>query len=403
MISKAETELFEADPTLPGVADPYPVFHRVRAADPVHWVPAMRGWAITRYADAHAVLRNPGAFSRQAYIESLRQRFGNEPILDLQAIELAFLDAPVHTRTRTLIGNAFTPQAVANMRPQVQRIVDGMLDRVAPQGEMDVIADFGHPLPSIVIAEMMGVPEADRERLADWVRGIVVSRSVMRNPEVIEEGSRSTRAFGDYFGVMLEQRRAEPGPDLISAFIAAEDNGDRLETAQLLSIITTLFAAGHETTKNVIGNGLLALLRNPDQLAMLCARPQLIESAIEEILRFDAPTQATSPQVAIRELEIGGRKISPGDSVTILIGACNRDPARFPQPDRFDITRTDHQHLAFSFGMHYCLGAGLARQEAQVALGTLVRRFPRMALPDQRLEWKTMGRFRGLKALRVTF
>ncbi len=392
------------DPSLPGHPDPYPIFHRLRADAPVRFSPHMGGWVILRYADATAFLRDHAHFSRAALIEQMLRKFGPQLILESQSHELAFSDPPGHTRFKNLVSRAFTPQAIAALQPHLEEIVDGLLDRLTGRGQMDVIADFAYPLPSIAICEMLGVPQADAAQMTRWVEGIVASRGVVRTQEMITEGDRATLGFDDYFNRQIEDRERHPGgSDLLSAFLTVDYHGDRLSRLEILTILSTIFAAGHATTTNLIGNGLLALLRHPDELQRLREHPEMIASAVEEMLRYDAPTQAVSPMVAREELEIGGQRVSAGETVSVLIGACNRDPERFPDPDRFDIARPDNEHLSFSHGIHYCLGAGLARLEGQVAIARLLQRMPNLRLAGERLEWKEMGRFRGLKALPVAF
>jgi len=391
------------DPTLPGHPDPYPHYARLRQDQPIHWNQAVGGWVLCRYADAVAFLHQHGGVSRAAYIDGLVAKHGDGPILRAQRRELAFMDPPSHHRLRHLLGKAFTPHAIESMRPHIERIVDELLDRVAVRGAMDVIADLAYPLPSVVVSEMLGVPDADRPRLQAWVDGLVMSRGVVRTPEMIEAGNRSTEAFTAYLHDLVPRRAASPGADLLSALIAAEEGGERMTQEQIVGVAQTLFAAGHATTRNVIGNGLLALLRHPAALARLRAEPALIGSAVEEMLRYDSPTQSTSPFVVMEKLEIGGQAVEAGQSVSILLGSVNRDPAQFPNADGFDVARTPNAHLAFSTGMHVCLGSSLARLEAQIAILRLVQRMPKLALAGGELKWQVNGRFRGLEALPVTF
>jgi cytochrome P450 len=402
MLVAKEPFPLDVDPTLPGHPNPYPLFHRLRADDPVHYSPFIGGWVLTRYADAIACLRNH-RFSRVAFLDTMRAKFGEQPILQLQAGELAFNDPPIHTALRGLIAKAFSPGAIEAARPAIAARVEEALDRLDGAGRMDVIADFAYPLPADAISAMLGVPREDWNRLRGFVDGVIVSRGIVRTPAMIAEGDRSAREFLDYLHELVKERRARPSNDLLSATIAAEERGRRLTDEEVVTMAEQLFTAGHGTTRNLIGSAVLALLQNPMELEKLRDNPDLIESAIEEVLRFESPTQAPNPQVATAELEIGGRKIAAGDVVTVLIGATNRDPAKFPDPDRFDIARIDGEHLAFSHGTHYCLGASLARLQAQVAVGALIRRMPRLRLATADLKWKVMGRFRGLELLPVEF
>lgn len=402
MLVAKEPFPLDVDPTLPGHPNPYPLFHRLRADDPVHYSPFIGGWVLTRYANAIACLRDH-RFSRVAFLDTMRAKFGEQPILQLQAGELAFNDPPIHTALRGLIAKAFSPGAIEAARPAIAARVEEALDRLHGAGRMDVIADFAYPLPADAISAMLGVPREDWNRLRGFVDGVIVSRGIVRTPAMIAEGDRSAREFLDYLRQLVKERRARPSNDLLSATIAAEERGRRLTDEEVVTMAEQLFTAGHGTTRNLIGSAILALLQNPMELEKLRDSPDLIESAIEEVLRFESPTQAPNPQVATADLEIGGRKIAKGDVVTVLIGATNRDPAKFPDPDRFDIARIDGEHLAFSHGTHYCLGASLARLQAQVAVGALIRRKPRLRLATTDLKWKVMGRFRGLESLPVEF
>jgi pimeloyl-[acyl-carrier protein] synthase len=402
MLVAKEPFPLDVDPTLPGHPNPYPLFHRLRADDPVHYSPFIGGWVLTRYADAIACLSDH-RFSRVAFLDTMRAKFGDQPILRLQAGELAFNDPPIHTALRGLIAKAFSPGAIEAARPAIAARVEEALDRLDGAGRMDVIADFAYPLPADAISAMLGVPREDWNRLRGFVDGVIVARGIVRTPAMIAEGDRSAREFTDYLRELVKERRARPSNDLLSATIAAEERGRRLTDEEVVTMAEQLFTAGHGTTRNLIGSAILALLQNPMEREKLRDNPDLIESAIEEVLRFESPTQAPNPQVATAELEIGGRKIAAGDVVTVLIGATNRDPAKFPDPDRFDIARIDGEHLAFSHGTHYCLGASLARLQAQVAVGALIRRMPRLKLATADLKWKVMGRFRGLESLPVEF
>jgi pimeloyl-[acyl-carrier protein] synthase len=393
----------DCDPTLPGIADPYPLYHRLRQDDPVHFSAFTNAWMLTRFADAIAYLRSPN-FSRVAYLDLMRAKFGaDQPILAFQSRELAFTDPPEHPWLRAIVGKAFSPGRIAAMRPHIEDAVRAALDRAAPLGAIDVIADFAYPIPADVISAMLGVPREDWGALREWVEGIVVSRGVVRTPEMMAEGARATVAFHDYLERLMEAKRRAPGSDLMSALVSAQESGRAMESESLITMIETLFAAGHATTRNLVANGLIALLCNPGEHRMLRENPAMIASAVEEMLRYDPPTQAPSPQVAIADTEIGGRTISKGEMVSVLFGATNRDPARFEDPDRFDIGRPDNEHLAFSHGIHYCLGASLARLEAQIAIAAIVARFPKLRLAAGEIEWERLGRFRGPRAVRVEF
>jgi cytochrome P450 len=381
------------------IADPYPFYHRLRAEDPVHQSP-MGFWVLTRYDDVAGMLRDP-RFGRKGFERLLAARFG-EAGFDMSML---FRDPPDHTRLRTLVSKAFTPRVVEQMRSHIQQIVDGLLEAVQPKGAMDVVADLAYPLPVTVICEMLGVPDDDRERFREWTVDIARSLDAIAlptGPEVIERGLAARHALAGYFRILIAERRRQPRGDLLSELIAAEEQGDRLTEGELMATILLLFVAGHETTVNLIGNGTLALLRHPDQLRRLRDDPSLIPGAVEELLRYDGPVQRTGRSCSA-EVELGGRTIPENSVVLGIIGAANRDPAVFPDPDRLDVARAENRHLAFGWGIHFCLGASLARLEGQIAFGTVLRRLPRLALATAAPEWRQASALRGLKALPVTF
>jgi len=390
----------EFNPFLPEfIENPFPVYHRLRSEDPVHESP-MGFWVLTRYDDVAGMLRD-ARFGRKGFDTLLQARFG-EAGFDLSML---FRDPPDHTRLRALVSKAFTPRVVEEMRGRIQEIVDALLDRAQDVGRMDVIADLAYPLPVIVICEMLGVPAENRDLFRRWSVDIARSLDAIAlptEPEVIERGTAARHALADYFRGLIAERRRRPKADLLSDLIAAEEQGDKLTEGELMATVLLLFVAGHETTVNLIGNGMLALLRHPAELRALRADPGLIGSAVEELLRYDGPVQRTG-RMPNTDVALGGRTIPKGALVLGLIGAANRDPAHFPDPDRLDVTRGDNRHLAFGWGIHFCLGAPLARLEGQIAILALVRRLPRLALATARLEWRRASTLRGLTALPVTF
>jgi cytochrome P450 len=383
------------------IADPYPTYHRLRADDPVHHSP-LGFWVLTRYDDVLAVLRDP-RFAKEAIAGFVAARFGITP----PGIALSMLDRdpPDHTRLRGLVSKAFTPRVVEMLRPHIQEIVDGLLDRVDGAGGMDLIEDFAHPLPVIVICELLGVPVEDRERFKTWGLDIARGLDAIWLPPDSEVGRRSVNArhgLTEYFKGLIAERRAAPRGDMLSALIAAEEAGDKLSEHELLATCILLLVAGHETTVNLIGNGTLALLRHPAELRRLRENPALIGNAVEELLRFDGPVQRTA-RIPSEDVTIAGKTIPGGDMVMPFIGAADRDPAHFPDPDRLDIARADNRHIAFGWGIHFCLGAPLARVEGQIAINTLVKRLPRLALATDKPEYRQSLTLRGLAALPVTF
>jgi cytochrome P450 len=318
---------------------------------------------------------------------------------------MLFRDPPDHTRLRSLVNRAFTPRVIEGMRGQIQAVVDRLLDRVERRGHMDVIADLAYPLPVTVICDMLGVPVGDHEQMRDWSSDIIRSLDAIGIPSddsVVERGRVGRRGIAEYFRALLPERRRHPRADLLSSLIAVEEQDDRLTEGELLATCVLLFIAGHETTVNLIGNGTLALLRHPDQLARLRREPGLVPNAVEELLRYDSPVQRTA-RIAIEDVEVAGQPIAKGTMVVTALGAANRDPAQFPDPDRLDVARKEPRHISFGYGIHFCLGAPLARVEGQLALGTLLRRAPGLALAEPSPEWRESSVLRGLKRLRVTF
>lgn len=387
--------------------DPYPTYRRLREEDPVH-TSLLGPPVLTRYDHCVAVLRDhrTGSDSTKsnAYREWIEQ--GNVPPgrSEDDNPPFLFLDPPDHTRLRGLVTKAFTPKVVEGLRPRVQQLADGLIDAVQGAGGMDVIADVAYPLPVTVISEMLGVPAEDHETFQGWSKELAraLDPEMVLPPEVILRRDNAVEEFMAYFRGLIAKRRASPRDDLLSALIAVEEAGEKLTEGELLSTLILLLIAGHETTVNLIGNGVLALLRNREQFEKLGADPTLAKTATEEVLRYDAPVQMTM-RIAHEDLDFGDFTIARGDGAILLLAAANRDPEAFPDAERFDITRDDQRHLAFSSGIHFCLGASLARLEGQVALATLASRLPTMELAVDRPEYKENIVLRGLAALPVSF
>ena len=348
--------------------DPYAVYRRLRQRDPVHRMRLIDAWVLTRYADVDALLRDHKGFTAEG------QRFH-----DIGLTTMLDIDPPDHTRIRSLVSRAFTPRSVECWHERVQQITDRLLDAVAGQDRFDLIAALGYPLPVTVIAEMLGVPPADMDRFEVWSNDIAMLVDPVLTPAQLGKVRRATEELFAYFGTIVENRRREPRDDLVSALIAAEEKSDRLTHEELLSSMLLLLVAGNETTCNLIGNGMLALLRHPDQLQRLREDPELLEPAVHELLRYDSPVQLAG-RVVRRDLEIGGKRLRAGQNVIGLLGAANRDPAVFEDPDALDIGRKEKNHLSFGRGIHYCLGASLAQLEARVAFRGLLDRFPSIRL-----------------------
>jgi len=384
------------------LADPYPTYRRLRTEDPVHHSP-LDFWVLTRYEDVVAVLRDP-RFIKEPLAGFVAARFG-VAVPPGVGVSMLDRDPPDHTRLRSLVSKAFTPRVVEGLRPRIQEIVDSLITRAEAAGSMDLIEEFAYPLPVNVICEMLGVPVEDHERFKGWSLDIARGLdSILLPPEseVPRRSGAARHAMGDYFRGLVAERRASPRGDLLSALIAAEEADDKLSEDELLATCILLLIAGHETTVNLIGNGTLALLRHPGELRRLRETPGLIASAVEELLRYDGPVQRTA-RIPSTDVTIGGRTIGKGEMVMPFIGAADRDPAQFPDPDRLDLARTDNRHIAFGWGIHFCLGAPLARVEGQIAIDALVRRLPKLELVTDEPEYRQSLTLRGLKTLPVRF
>ena len=360
------------------LADPYPTYRLLRESDPIHRMRLVDGWAVTRYEDVEQILLDHQRFSNWGAGAGDRIYTRDRSMLDL--------DPPDHTRLRSLVSKAFTPRSVAALKPRIEEIVEELLDGVDGERQFDLIDSFAFPLPVIVIAEMLGVPAQDLEQFKDWSNDIVVSLEPVQTREQRERFRRSEQELYQYFEGIIELRRQNPQDDLVSALLAAEEEGDRLSHGELLATLLLLLVAGNETTRNLIGNGMLALLRNPEELARLREQPELIDSAIDELLRYDSPVQLDG-RTLVEDVEMGGKRMRAGQQVVAVVGAANRDPAAFTEPNRLDIGRQEKSHISFGRGIHYCLGASLAKLEGQIALASLLERFSSIrlaAVPRQR-------------------
>jgi cytochrome P450 len=381
------------------LADPYPIYARMRAEAPVAYIEPR--FVVSSYEDVAAMLRDP-RFGRAGFDGFMQQVFGPGPLFESFRRSMLFLDPPDHTRLRGLATRAFTPRAVERLRTTIRTLVDGLLDDLGADGGGDLVSRFAYPLPMQVICEMLGVPPDDREEFRIWTDAI--GRSLQFNamtPEILADGNEAADRLTEYFRSLVAERRVQPRDDLLGALIAAEDETGRLSEDELLATAILLFVAGHETTVNLIANGTLALLRHPDQWQLLHDDPSLVRLAVEELLRYESPVQFVS-RVALADAEIGGVSIPAGVVVAMITGSANRDPDRFPDPDRLDIRRTDNQHLAFAAGPHYCLGAALARVEGEIAFAALVQRYPDLKLATDTVIWRKNIVLRGVQALPVT-
>jgi cytochrome P450 len=389
----------------------YETFAQMRAEDPVFRQPGIDGktmlWFVTRHDDAVAVLLDDGRFVRDPALALTPEElaaFRSDMPEAIAFIESHMLskDGADHRRLRKLVTKAFTPRMVEQLRPRVQEIADGLIDAVESRGEMDLIDDFAFPLPITVIAELLGIPVADRDSFRRWSNAIMTPALT---PGEVEQFTVMMGEFVAYLHELFEHRRSTPGDDLVSALLQVEEGGDTLSEQELSSMVALLIIAGHETTLGLIGNAVLALLQHPDQRAALEREPERMSHAIEELLRYDGPVERTLNRWAATDVELGGQTIRKGEGVIVLLGSADRDPSRFEDPDTLDLHRQDVKHVAFGRGSHYCLGAPLARLEAEVALATLLRRLPRLRLamsPDE-LYWRPVPLFRCLASLRVAW
>lgn len=355
--------------------DPYPTYALLRQYDPVHRGPD-GSYFLTRYDDVMAVYRGH-AFSSDKKAE-FKPKYGQSPLYTHHTTSLVFNDPPLHTRVRKLLAPAFTPRALGVLEPRFTALVDGLLDAAEMRGSMDLIADFAAALPVEIIGDMLGVPRADRGPLRGWSLAILGALEPVLTPEAERGGNQSVADFSAYLRDLIRERRANPrADDVLTALIAGTVDGEAMNETELIHNCIFLLNAGHETTSNLIGNGVAALLDNPAERAKLQDNPALIETAVEEFLRYESSNQLGNRR-ATKDVEIGGETLKAGSFITLGIGAANRDPAQFPDPDKLDIARTPNRHLAFGAGAHACAGMTLARMEGRIAIGRLLRRFPNL-------------------------
>lgn len=369
-------------------ADPYATYERLRRKDPVHYSRLAGGWVLTRYEDAQAVLIDHHRFSNMQG----RSDYG-------QDASMLDLDPPDHTRLRSLVSKAFTPRTVAQQEPRVQQIVDELLEAAGEQDHLDLIEVLAFPLPVIVIAEMIGVPTEDLEQFKEWSNAIVLSLEPARSDEQVRRFRRASEELYEYFEGIIAQRREAPKDDLISALLEAENEGDKLSHLELLATLELLLVAGNETTRNLIGNGMLALLRNPHEMERLREDPSLLDTAIDELLRYDSPVQLDGRHL-LEDVEIGGKQLRAGAQVVAAVGAANRDPVAFSNPGKLDVGRKEKSHISFGRGIHFCLGAPLALLEARIAFSTILKSFSTIRLSAEP-EYRPQVVLRGVEALWV--
>ena len=394
-------------------ANPYPTYAAMRSQAPLCRRVAKDGktaiWFVTRYEDAAAILCD------RRFVKDVRNTLTaaevaqlppEPPNMQLLSNHMLNMDPPDHTRLRALVSKAFTAQMVEGMQGRIQTIADTLLDRVQQRGQMDLIDEYAFPLPITVIAELLGIPPEDSSRFRQWSRAFVTpSPNIERSQKKYQRTRRWVEDFQSYLQQILAQRRIDPQDDLITSLLQTEEAGDSLSEAELFSMVILLIVTGHETVVNFIGNGVLALTQFPEQMQKLRKNPQLLPAAIEEMLRYDGPAERAMMRFATEDIAFGGQLIRRGDMVSVVLGAANRDPEQFAAPDRFDLERGQNRHLAMGMGIHYCLGASLARLEGSIAIGTLLRRLPnlRLAVPLEALRWRTIPVLRGMEHMPVAW
>ncbi|KYC38250.1 cytochrome [Scytonema hofmannii PCC 7110] len=394
------------------ISNPYPVYRYYREVDPVHWGvssnPQLEGaWYIFGYDDVMKVMedrRFGREFVQREDAETTPVPTAYNTFLSMVSKWIVFREPPNHTRLKSLVTKAFTAKVVENLRPVVYSIADGLLDAVYDSGEMDLVENYAFPLPIMVIAIMLGADPNDRDLFRKWALALQhASASRIKPPEeVYERAEQASKEFIEYFVPIIADRRANPREDLISNLVKAADQGDKLTDEEIVATCTHLLTAGHETTVNLIAKGTLALLRNPEAYTLLRSHPEFTPAAIEEILRYDTPIQMIT-RWAYADMELGGKSIKRGDSVGLMLGSANRDPAHFKNPEVFDIQRQDNKHSSFGGGIHYCLGSTLARAEGQIALNVLLNRLPELRLVNETVDWANNIIFHGPNNLPVAF
>ncbi|WP_163526137.1 cytochrome P450 family protein [Halobacillus ihumii] len=384
--------------------NPYPAFSKLRQEDPIHQTLLPNGnfsWIVTRYDDAVTVLKDPRFIKDYTYFLGKEQE-EEQSETSIFVKNMLFSDPPDHRRLRGLVQKAFTPKMIEGLRGRIEEITNELLDKVEPNGKMNLIDAFAFPLPIIVICEMLGVPSQDRDKFRTWSNTLVEASN---DPEEAAQLQVHMEEFVMYLRQLIAIRRQDPKDDMISKLIQSEEEGDSLSEQELYGVISLLIIAGHETTVNLITNGVFGLLENPEQKQQLINDPSIIESALEEFLRYNGPVEFSTDRWAAEAIELRGKTIAKGDHVIVALDSANRDPEQFDDPDVFDITRGKSKHLAFGKGIHFCLGAPLARLEAEVAVTTLLRRMPDLQLntTPEKLEWRPGMLMRGLKELPVAF
>jgi pimeloyl-[acyl-carrier protein] synthase len=386
------------------LAAPEAFYRNLRESDPVYWDPYMHAWVVTRYADVVAALTHASSdrSPSQDHLEALGLSFF-KPFADTMAQQILFIDGTYHARLRGLCSRAFSAQSIERLKANVQIVANELIDKVAAARRIEMIADFASPLPAIMTCRLMGVPVEDHAQIGRWVTDLAeVHGNFQHHPARVSEVLKSLDDFKNYLAAHMAELRSSPNDGLICAMMNAELNGTRLTDDEVIANTIMMIIGGHETTTNLIASGFLTLLRNPAALSQLRDRPEIVASAVEELLRFESPVQHTA-RIVPADMELGGKALVKGSKLVAVLAAANRDPSRFSSPDSLDLLRTDNRHLAFGCGAHVCMGAALARIESQIAFNTLLRRLANPALMDNKLEWRQNAGLRGLTRLDVTF
>jgi cytochrome P450 len=389
----------------PGVlADPYPFYRALREYDPVHWDPYMHAWVVTGYVEVATALTNYSS-DRAPALDYLDRHglFFMKPFAEMMQQQMLFMDGATHARLRTLCAAAFTPRKVEELRTEIQAVADELIDKVIASGHLDMIADFAAPLPAIMTAKLMGIPVEDHRLLGVWVNDIVeLHGNFQHHPDRVAEIVQSLHEMKTYIADRMNELRQHPNEGLICSLMIAEVDGQHLTDEEVIASTIVTIIGGHETTTNLIASGFLSLLHNPDSLEHLRGHPEIVVSAVEELLRYESPVQYTG-RLAPTDTELGGKRIRKGEKVVAVLAAANRDPNRFPDPDSLDLLRSDNRHLAFGWASHFCFGAPLARMQGQIAFATLLRRLSRPALVHETARWRSNAVLRGLTILNVRF
>ncbi len=386
------------------LADPHTLYRALREHGPVHWDPYMHAWVVTGYAEVTTVLMHYSADRTPppAYLDRLGLSL-MKPFSEVMLQQMMFMDGTMHSRLRGICAAAFTPRRVEELRAAIESIADELIDKVVATGCMDMIADFANPLPAIVTAKLLGVPIEDHEQLHAWVIDLAeVFGNFQHHPDRVADIVQSLKDLKSYVAERMKEQRRCPSSGLIYSLMTAEVDGHRLSDEEVIANTIITLIGGHETTTNLIASGFLTLIRDPESLQLLRDRPEIIGSAVEELLRFESPVQHTA-RIAPADMQLGGKTVQKGSRVVAVLAAANRDPNRFHDPDRLDLLRPDNRHLAFGFAAHFCFGAPLARMEGQIAFKTLVHRLSKPTLLDKTLDWRANAGLRGLTRLNISF